>query len=105
MCVDGHDEGVISLDELETMAAPTSISTRHGAPCEPDDVLTLIYTSGTTGPPKGVELTHANMLAQCRAVGGVLPLRKVRGSLHTSPRPTPPTDGRLTTTRWSSACR
>ena len=30
---------------------------------EPDDVLTLIYTSGTTGPPKGVQLTHGNMMA------------------------------------------
>ncbi len=27
-----------------------------------DDTLTLIYTSGTTGPPKGVELTHRNLL-------------------------------------------
>ena len=33
---------------------------------EPDDILTLIYTSGTTGPPKGVEITHANMLAELR---------------------------------------
>src|SRR5829696_3199420 len=30
---------------------------------QPDDVLTLIYTSGTTGPPKGVQLTHANLIA------------------------------------------
>jgi long-chain acyl-CoA synthetase len=30
---------------------------------EPDDTLTLIYTSGTTGPPKGVQLTHANLIA------------------------------------------
>src|SRR5215208_939267 len=29
----------------------------------PDDLLTLIYTSGTTGPPKGVQLTHANMVS------------------------------------------
>jgi long-subunit acyl-CoA synthetase (AMP-forming) len=29
----------------------------------PDDILTLIYTSGTTGPPKGVQLTHANLLS------------------------------------------
>ena len=28
----------------------------------PDDLATLIYTSGTTGPPKGVELTHRNVL-------------------------------------------
>ena len=31
-------------------------------------MLTLIYTSGTTGPPKGVELTHANVLAELRGV-------------------------------------
>jgi long-chain acyl-CoA synthetase len=30
---------------------------------EPDDTLTLIYTSGTTGPPKGVQLTHTNLIA------------------------------------------
>ena len=28
----------------------------------PDDLLTLIYTSGTTGPPKGVQLTHRNLM-------------------------------------------
>ena len=30
---------------------------------KPDDLLTLIYTSGTTGPPKGVQLTHANVVS------------------------------------------
>ena len=33
----------------------------------PDDMLTLIYTSGTTGPPKGVQLTHRNLMG---LVGG-----------------------------------
>jgi long-chain acyl-CoA synthetase len=42
---------------------------------EPDDVATLIYTSGTTGPPKGVQLTHRNMIEQCNAVASVLELR------------------------------
>jgi long-subunit acyl-CoA synthetase (AMP-forming) len=37
----------------------------------PDDVLTLIYTSGTTGPPKGVQITHANELAECRGIDQV----------------------------------
>jgi long-chain acyl-CoA synthetase len=29
---------------------------------QPDDLATLIYTSGTTGPPKGVMITHYNVL-------------------------------------------
>ena len=29
---------------------------------KPDDLATLIYTSGTTGPPKGVMITHYNVL-------------------------------------------
>ena len=28
----------------------------------PEDLVTVIYTSGTTGPPKGVMLTHANVV-------------------------------------------
>ncbi len=40
----------------------------------PDDLLTLIYTSGTTGPPKGVQLTHRNLLTLVSSVDGMIPL-------------------------------
>ncbi|HSS59811.1 MAG TPA: AMP-binding protein [Solirubrobacteraceae bacterium] len=46
----------------------------HWRAVAPEDLLTLIYTSGTTGPPKGVELTHANMLAELRGVHAAVPL-------------------------------
>ncbi len=34
----------------------------------PDDLAGLIYTSGTTGRPKGVMLTHANLVANLRQI-------------------------------------
>jgi long-chain acyl-CoA synthetase len=39
---------------------------------EPDDVACLIYTSGTGGTPKGVMITHRNILTNCRGAYRVL---------------------------------
>ncbi|QJY48676.1 AMP-dependent synthetase/ligase [Pseudonocardia broussonetiae] len=63
------DDGLAS-----ELAADTTGVDLSSAGVGPDDLLTLIYTSGTTGPPKGVELTHRNMLEQLRGVHASLPL-------------------------------
>jgi long-chain acyl-CoA synthetase len=50
---------------------------------EPDDIAVIIYTSGTTGPPKGVQLTHRNLLTAWRLVSDAIPGIKATGSLVT----------------------
>jgi long-chain acyl-CoA synthetase len=67
--IDGEaPEGTIPVEELEAMGDPGFDFEAAWRAVEPDDVLCLIYTSGTTGPPKGVQLTHANMLGVWGAV-------------------------------------
>jgi long-chain acyl-CoA synthetase len=58
--VDGEG-GDYTLDQLMEMD-PDFDPAETVEGLEPDDLLTLIYTSGTTGPPKGVQLTHRNLL-------------------------------------------
>jgi long-subunit acyl-CoA synthetase (AMP-forming) len=63
---------VIGLDELEALGPADGFEFETAwREVAPQDILTLIYTSGTTGPPKGVQLTHANELAECRGIDAI----------------------------------
>jgi malonyl-CoA/methylmalonyl-CoA synthetase len=58
--------------EASSSALSLQEATSEGEPLEPgdvsgDDVAMLAYTSGTTGRPKGVPLTHANLLSSMHA--------------------------------------
>jgi long-subunit acyl-CoA synthetase (AMP-forming) len=62
--IDGDaPEGVLTLDEVVASPDPGFDAEASVAQLGPQDLLTIIYTSGTTGPPKGVELSHRNLLA------------------------------------------
>jgi long-chain acyl-CoA synthetase len=66
--VDSEARGdAISLDDLAARGDPEFDFEAAWRAVEPDDVLTLIYTSGTTGPPKGVQITHANICETVRS--------------------------------------
>lgn len=51
----------------EILASPRPRSTCL-PPVRPHDLAQIIYTSGTTGEPKGVMLTHANLVANTRSI-------------------------------------
>ncbi len=73
VCIDGG-EGTLGIGDLVAAAAEDFDFAAAWNAVEPDDLLTLIYTSGTTGPPKGVEITHANMLAELAGMHDAMPL-------------------------------
>ena len=52
----------VSNSSLETLADKP----------EPNDLLTLIYTSGTTGNPKGVMLSHGNMMSNVEGISQLI---------------------------------
>jgi long-chain acyl-CoA synthetase len=65
--VDSHDtdapHGAVALAAVEELGDPEFDGAAAAAAVEATDLATLIYTSGTTGPPKGVELTHHNVMS------------------------------------------
>jgi long-subunit acyl-CoA synthetase (AMP-forming) len=72
--VDGEaPEGTVALAEIEG-SNPDFDSAAVAAQIARDDVLTLIYTSGTTGPPKGVQLSHHNIMVSAKAVQEIIPI-------------------------------
>jgi long-chain acyl-CoA synthetase len=70
---DADEDGVLGWDELVRRGREALAADRPGFEAlrgrvGPEDNATLLYTSGTTGPPKGVLLTHHNVLFECTAL-------------------------------------
>lgn len=60
--------GTVKLYTFKEIAEDGAKKPREQFPPRPQDIYTIMYTSGTTGDPKGVILTHGNLIAELAGV-------------------------------------
>jgi long-chain acyl-CoA synthetase len=68
------DVPTVLLEELES-ALPAESAPLPDAGVRGEDVAEIMFTSGTTGDPKGVVLTHSNILSNVAGTGQVLDIK------------------------------
>lgn len=68
---DGTPSGMMNFKDLFRLSESVSDAeyAERTASLDPDDVINMQYTSGTTGFPKGVMLTHKNIINNGKTIG------------------------------------
>jgi long-chain acyl-CoA synthetase len=74
---DGTSPGAVSFQKIvSSVGQQPAESFKLRGEFKEDDTATIIYTSGTTGRPKGVVLTHGNIMAEVAATREIFHFEK-----------------------------
>jgi long-chain acyl-CoA synthetase len=79
--VGGEAPGALAWDAVVAGRPDTFATVDRG----PDDLAVILYTAGTTGQPKGVALSHRNLLSNARAAASLYELDRTRWALAVLP--------------------
>jgi long-chain acyl-CoA synthetase len=79
--VGGEAPGALTWDEIVAIEADECPIVDRA----PGDLAVILYTAGTTGQPKGVALSHANLVSNARSAASLYELDRTRWSLAVLP--------------------
>ncbi len=67
-----YDDRIFQFEDLISAGGGRDFGDPHAG--TPDDLFSIVYTSGTTGKPKGVELSHTNLISVAAGTADALAL-------------------------------
>lgn len=77
-------EGILLWDDLCNKGTPTTPSDEFKNLCESielEDLASIVFTSGTSGEPKGVMITHDQVLSEVEDIANAFPISEADSSL------------------------
>jgi acyl-CoA ligase (AMP-forming) (exosortase A-associated) len=101
---DARDVLVFSDVDIDGIMTSEDAAALGSSDADPDALVEILYTSGSTGLPKGVMLSHANLMIGARSVASYLELASDDRTLALLPLSFDYGQNQLFSTWWAGGC-